>query len=295
MQWAANYLSTKYKMKKYHNLSTIRLQNTFLNLSKVVCYLGFSFFCFVGKSQTLHLLIVSETKKGEVFENLALDNRQLTAVKEQASTIAHYNHMGFSYKIGTTDFVSAAALASYFSELAVTDKDVILFYYSGHGLQDSVYSLPKISTETVAILHIYKQLQATKAGLKIMFADTGTTLQANHAKGYPRRQSYWYPTPIVRQVFSYAKGSLLIASGQAVSPCSQQYRHDNLFSICLAILSDLRGNSFPPDNWRLALAELKKHCPTVWIQNDITEGSWHRIVPNFHHAPMEMRINKNKF
>lgn len=97
-----------------------------------------------AKAQTLHTILVADTYDNKIGESCRTDFDNMKPQAAQMAKSCGYSHKLYSYKGGDFD---KHTLLNGLNALKVGEKDVVLFFYAGHGVRNNSSKWPKLVLE----------------------------------------------------------------------------------------------------------------------------------------------------
>ncbi len=129
----------------------------------------FSFLSFEIKSQSIHLLLVCDTDDYTIGKGVS---KNVSIVASDISKIAKkINFKLFEHNLIGNNF-TISKINKIISNLKVQANDIVLFYYSGHGINgQSNWPLLLISNGSLDLEKIHKKLKSKNPRFLMTFAD----------------------------------------------------------------------------------------------------------------------------
>ncbi|MGX7689516.1 caspase family protein [Flectobacillus roseus] len=165
----------------------------------------------------LRLIIMADVQAADIGFSTMKD---INTMEFEFETIAKELNLNFKKTILTYDQFTRASLFKQISDLPVTDTDVLVFYYSGHGfaLQNTKSIFPNLKVKDVNNLNltdVHEQLKKKKARLCMSFADCcNNTVSEAVLSRTPVRKGISNQSDILRKLFLESKGDIILASSR---------------------------------------------------------------------------------
>lgn len=86
----------------------------------------------VLQAGNFHVILVTDTRAANIESSVAADQANMSAFVHEVSK---YTDLALNEKIFNGENLTSEALYKYIDGLQVTEEDVVLFYYSGHGFR----------------------------------------------------------------------------------------------------------------------------------------------------------------
>lgn len=228
-------------------------------MKKFYSILWFVFFSLGIQSQTLHtIILVNKEEPNRQVDRTADFNNMTSFFTQIAQNLGYANKM---IRYSGNEFKSTNAVAAV-DALAISEDDIVVFYYSGHGANwdddewPRMAFLDKAYSESV----IYKQLQSKCSSAKLILCISDCCNMDSEGRRRERRSYANYDPELTKKLFTDFEGH---RSYEISASIRGQYSYSNrqsgaLFGIAFreAVAKALSGEIQP--NWIYVLEEAKR-------------------------------------
>lgn len=194
------------------------MKNTFL-----VFILVWLSLCTHAQTPTFHSLLFLDTDDVSLGNSILITEAQVTGFVEK---VTKHSEMKSKVTLVKGKSLSTEMLDSTISQIKVGDKDIIFFYFAGHGWNNSESEFPmlKMGGEGVTeensrgLQEIYLRLLEKKPRMTLVFAEACNGSKSFKQKITPGGEAdhiiYNMSSNKVRQLFRQTKANILMSSSQ---------------------------------------------------------------------------------
>lgn len=203
-----------------------------------------------GIAQSFHLILVSDTNDPSIGSGCAKNHESLMNLSEQ---IAEGANLDLNLIQLSGEELESKRLKKELNDLVLEEKDVVWFYYSGHGKNDNKSQWPTLllpGYDQINLANIHELLSSKEARLTMVMADCCNYV--DHSD-YSTLQAKAPLNPdACRRLFYEATGSILISSSQRGELSTYFHNVGGLFTSSLVdVLSEsLRQRQLTNVSWQ---------------------------------------------
>lgn len=170
------------------------------------------------KDVKLHLLVVADTNDPKIGSSVRQDLDDVSNLFRKAA-----REVGIKYQINKLygNTFDKSSIMSKINSLGIKSNDVVIFYYSGHGYNDTSRSnrFPSMSLDgpDYGLESIHRYIKGKGARLNITVGDLCNSIprSRNGTKSdeeIPFKSGFLFDADKLKQLFMYSKGSLISTS-----------------------------------------------------------------------------------
>ena len=174
----------------------------------------------ICNGQSFYAVLVADTKDPELGPSCEKDLTQMSAALKNIAAKINFRYTEI---ICSQDQFGKAGIENALSGLQCTPKDIILFYYTGHGISSPAdqtrFPILRLNEQQVSLESIHTKLKEKKAGFCLTFGDCCNNLLSE--AGTPRRANPVFrgigvskDGEILQKLFVQSKGDLILSSAR---------------------------------------------------------------------------------
>lgn len=237
------------------------------------------------QAQTMHTILVADTYDIEIGESCLTDFSNMQPLAAQMAKSCGFEHKLYPYKAGDFD---KETLMNGLSAIQGNPKDVVFFFYAGHGIRDENSKWPKLvlengeiktptgAAEALPLTKIEEMLTGKGFGFSMLVTDCcNNTVAAQEIaqRGFKPVSNGASTTKAISTIDRFYqsllknnKGTLLVSSSSPEEKAVCYRNEGGLFSNSLLQVFERMSEDHPQSNWDDVMTNAKKLTLAITLE-----------------------------